>query len=139
MFEIKINDKEYKVRFGMNSFVDTDLMDRTRKLFDMFSGKAEGDVASVAKDFFTCTRDLLYFGFMKYNPVETPQEVGDLIDDYIDEKPDERSVMDLFQMIGEELISKGFLGDLMNDIEEEEEIPETPKPKKGKKVLKVVE
>lgn len=29
--ELKVKGKEYKVRFGYNSFCDTDLMDRTKE------------------------------------------------------------------------------------------------------------
>lgn len=129
MFTITIHDKEYKVRYGMNSFTDTDLMDRTKRLLDLFNGGVDSDDSvQKAKDLFVCVRDLYFYGFLKYNPVDTPQEVGDLLDDYIDEAPEgeERSIMSLFGMVSEELLNKGFLGDLLADEEENEE----EKPKK---------
>ena len=34
--ELKVKGKEYKVRFGYNSFCDTDLMDRTKDLLGIW-------------------------------------------------------------------------------------------------------
>lgn len=131
MFKITIHGLEYKVRFGMNSFVDTDLMDRTRRLLNLFSDvDVTDDDATVnrAKDLFIVTRDLFFYGFMKYNPINSPQEVGDMLDDYIDEAPEgeERSVMELFNMISDELLNQGFLAGLRT----EEETPKATKRKK---------
>lgn len=138
MFTITIKGKEYKVRYGMNSFADTDLMDRTKRIMALFTGaegKTEDETVQMAKDLFVCVRDLFYYGFMKFNPVATPQEVGDLLDDYIDEAPEgeHRSIMDLFGMVSEELLNQGFLGDLMSEDEEELKVVENPKTRKVKK------
>lgn len=138
MFTISINEKEYKVRFGMNSFADTDLMDRTKRLLKLFSDddSSNDDMADVAKELFVCVRDLFYYGFMKYNKVESPQAVGDLLDDYIDEAPEgeKRTILGLFEMIGEELLNQGFLDDLMSGSEgtEAEKTKTTPKVVKKK-------
>lgn len=136
MFTISINEKEYKVRFGMNSFADTDLMDRTKRLLKLFSDddSSNDDMADVAKELFVCVRDLFYYGFMKYNEVESPQAVGDLLDDYIDEAPEgeKRTILGLFEMIGEELLNQGFLDDLMSG----NEGTEAKKPKTTPKVVK---
>lgn len=137
MFTISINEKEYKVRFGMNSFADTDLMDRTKRLLKLFSDddSSNDDMADVAKELFVCVRDLFYYGFMKYNKVESPQAVGDLLDDYIDEAPEgeKRTILGLFEMIGEELLNQGFLDDLMSGNENPEPNEE---PKTTPKVVK---
>lgn len=138
MFKITINEKEYKVRFGMNSFADTDLMDRTKRLLSLFSDeeKDADDMAGVAKELFVCVRDLFYYGFMKYNEVDSPQVVGDLLDDYIDEAPEgeKRTILGLFEMIAEELLNQGFLDDLMsgNEGTEAEKTKTTPKVVKKK-------
>ena len=133
MFKITINEKEYKVRFGMNSFADTDLMDRTKRLLSLFSDeeKDADDMVGVAKELFVCVRDLFYYGFMKYNEVDSPQVVGDLLDDYIDEAPEgeKRTILGLFEMIAEELLNQGFLDDLMSGGEEETNAPKVRKKK----------
>lgn len=128
MMILKVKDKEYKVKFGYNSFCDTDLMDRTRDLLKIFQGAGvedDKDVTAIGKikDLFVCVRDLLFVGFMKNNPVETVQEIGDILDDYHDEaiEEDKRSIVDLFTKLTEELMAEGFLGDLMNRLAEAEE------------------
>ena len=126
MLIFKIKEKEYKVKFGYNSFCDTDLMERTTDLLKLFQKQNIVDdkdvtVAGKIKDLFSCVRDLLYVGFRKYNPVENVQEVGDILDDYHDEakeKGEKRGIIDLFVRLTDELMNEGFLVDLMNDLEE---------------------
>lgn len=127
MMILKVKDKEYKVKFGYNSFCDTDLMDRTSDLLKIFQGAGVEDDKDVTamgkiKDLFVCVRDLLFFGFKKNNPVETVQEIGDILDDYHDEatEDDKRGIVDLFTKLTEELMAEGFLGDLMNRLAETE-------------------
>lgn len=137
MMTLKVKDKEYIVKFGYNSFCDTDLMDRTSDLLKIFHGaevEDDKDVSAMGKikDLFVCVRDLLFVGFQKRNPVETLQEVGDILDDYHDEatEDDKRGILDLFTKLTEELMSEGFLGDLMTRISEtaEEEAKITKMP-----------
>lgn len=126
MLIFKIKEKEYKVKFGYNSFCDTDLMERTTDLLKLFQKQNIVDdkdvtVAGKIKDLFSCVRDLLYVGFKKHNPVENVQEVGDILDDYYDEareKGEKVGIMDLFTKLTEELMNEGFLADLMDDTEE---------------------
>lgn len=127
MMTLKIKEKEYRVRFGYNSFCDTDLMDRTADLLNIFQGAGaenDKDVTGMGKikELFICVRDLLFVGFKKHNPVETVQEVGDILDDYHDEAAEEenRGLLDLFTKLTEELMGEGFLGDLMKQTAEEE-------------------
>lgn len=140
--ELKVKGTEYKVRFGYNSFCDTDLMDRTKDLLGIFDSEEvenDSDVGGIGKvkELFCCVRDLLYVGFQKENPVESVQEVGDILDDYHDESPD-KGILDLFTQLTEELMSKGFLGDLLNQIGETEEASEkvTKLPQDHKKPQK---
>jgi hypothetical protein len=137
MMTLKVKDREYKVKFGYNSFCDTDLMDRTSDLLKIFQSanvEDDKDVSGMGKikDLFVCVRDLLFVGFKKNNPVETVQEVGDILDDYHDEatEDDKRGILDLFTKLTEELMSEGFLGDLMARISEtaEEETKITKMP-----------
>lgn len=137
MMILKVKDREYKVKFGYNSFCDTDLMDRTSDLLKIFQSanvEDDKDVSGMGKikDLFVCVRDLLFVGFKKNNPVETVQEVGDILDDYHDEatEDDKRGILDLFTKLTEELMSEGFLGDLMTRISEtaEEETKITKMP-----------
>ena len=125
---LKVKKKEYKVKFGYNSFCDTDLMERTEDLLKLFQSTGADDDKDVAglgkvKELFLCVRDLLFVGFKKFNPVETVQEVGDIIDDYHDEAPEEekRGVMDIFTKLSEELMNEGFLGEILNDQTETEQ------------------
>ena len=125
---LKVKEKEYKVKFGYNSFCDTDLMERTEDLLKLFQSTGADDDKDVAglgkvKELFLCVRDLLFVGFKKFNPVETVQEVGDIIDDYHDEAPEEekRGVMDIFTKLSEELMNSGFLGEILSDQTETEQ------------------
>lgn len=131
---LKVKEKEYRVKFGYNSFCDTDLMERTSDLLDLFSAsKVENDkdVTGMGKikELFSCVRDLLFVGFKKYNPVETVQEIGEILDDYNEEatEEDKRGILDLFTKLTEELMNEGFLQDLMEQL--------TAEPKEQKKVV----
>ena len=125
---LKVKEKEYKVKFGYNSFCDTDLMERTEDLLKLFQSTGADDDTDVlglgkVKELFLCVRDLLFVGFKKFNPVETVQEIGDIIDDYHDEAPEgeKRGVMDIFTQLSEELMNAGFLGEDLNDQTEMEQ------------------
>ena len=127
MMVLKVKEKEYKVKFGYNSFCDTDLMDRTQDLLELFRGgevEDDADVNSIGKikELFCCVRDLLYVGFEKYNPVETVQDIGNILDDYNEDatEEDKRGLLDLFIMLTEELMSEGFLAGLMNEMNAED-------------------
>ena len=127
MMVLKVKEKEYKVKFGYNSFCDTDLMDRAQDLLSLFNGndvEDDADVKSLGKikELFCCVRDLLYVGFEKYNPVETVQDIGNILDDYNEEstEEDKRGLLDLFIMLVEELMSEGFLAGLMKEMNAED-------------------
>lgn len=136
-----INGKEYKIKFGYNSFCDTDLMERTNDLMRLFNEsnvEDDSDISGIGKikDLFTCVRELLFVGFKKYNPVEDLQAVGDILDDYRDEETEEkRGLFELFVMLTEELMSEGFLADLLTAMEEEPK-KEPKKPQDHKKPQK---
>lgn len=139
MMTLKVKEKEYKVKFGYNSFCDTDLMDRTSDLLKIFQGadvEDDKDVTGMGKikELFSCVRDLLYVGFKKNNPVETVQEVGDILDDYHDEatEEDKRGILDLFTQLTEELMREGFLADLMEQMAKttEEKVVKIPQDHK---------
>ena len=140
MMVLKVKDKEYKVKFGYNSFCDTDLMDRTSDLLKIFQGAEVEDDKDVTgmgkiKELFSCVRDLMFVGFKKYNPAETVQEIGEILDDYHDEATDEerRGILDLFTKLTEELMNEGFLGDLMEQMKKvEENATKTPQDHKKK-------
>lgn len=142
---LKVKENEYKVKFGYNSFCDTDLMDRTSDLLKIFKEEEvedDNDAKAVGKvkDLFLCVRDLLFVGFKKFNPVETVQDVGDILDDYHDEatEDDSRGILDLFTDLTTELMNEGFLGDLLSQMEEvPEETKKAPKvPQDHKKSQK---
>lgn len=141
--ELRVKDKVYKVKFGYNSFCDTDLMDRTSDLIKLFRNEGvedDKDVASMrkVKELFCCARDLLFVGFERFNPVENKQEVGNLLDDWREEAKEEekRGLFDLFMSLSEELMNEGFLGDLMNQIADVEEESPAKIPQDHKKPQK---
>lgn len=145
MMTLKVKENEYKVKFGYNSFCDTDLMDRTSDLLKIFKEEDvedDNDAKAVGKvkDLFLCVRDLLFVGFKKFNPVETVQDIGDILDDYHDEatEDDSRGILDLFTDLTTELMNEGFLGDLLSQMEEvPEETKKAPKvPQDHKKSQK---
>lgn len=135
---LKVKDREYKVRFTYNAFCDTDLLDKTRELLGVFqSNKAEtdADVSAMGKikDLFVCVRELLFVGFRKDNPVESVQEVGDILDDYHEEatEEDKRGILDLFVILTNELMAEGFLSGLMQTVADaNEKAAKTPQDHK---------
>lgn len=123
--ELKVKDKVYKVKFGYNSFCDTDLMDRTTDLIKLFNEeKAEDDKDAAGmgklKDLLCCVRELLFVGFEKFNPVERKQEIGNILDDWKEEakEGEKRGLFDLFTSLSEELMNEGFFADLVEGKEE---------------------
>lgn len=141
MMVLKVKDKEYKVKFGYNSFCDTDLMDRTTDLLKLLKGAGVEDDKDVAglgiiKEIFLCVRDLLFVGFQKYNPIETVHDIGEIIDDYHDEATgeDKRGILDLFTALSEELMNEGFLGEVLTKLTETpEETEKKPKTQQDHK------
>ena len=119
---LNVKGTDYRVKFGYNSFCDTDLMERTSDLLNIFQGNVndDKDVAGMGKikELFSCVRDLLFVGFQKYNPVETLQEVGNILDDYNEDatEEDKRGILDLFVRLTEELMNEGFLSDLIRSV-----------------------
>ena len=140
MMTLSINGKEYKVKFGYNCFCDTDLLDRVRTVATLFSGsgkemteeEAQETGAQKMKDLFCVVRELLFVGFRKYNPVESEQEVGDLIDEYVEEETDEkRGLLTLFTQLSEELTSRGFLREIIGNPEDSAKKPTDHKKKQA--------
>ena len=112
MIVLKVKGKEYKIKFNYNSFCDTDILEKTNDILKVIKKDSEEDVEQIGKlkEVFICVRELLFVGFKKENPVETVQDIGDILDDYIEEETkEERSIFQLFNMITEELTTKGFL------------------------------
>ena len=135
MKKITVNGTDYKIKFGYNSFCDTDLMERTNDLMRLFNSAGvedDKDVSGIGKikELFSCVRELLFVGFQKYNPVDSLQEVGNLLDDYKDEETDEkRGLFELFAILSEELMSEGFLADLLNEEDSKKKV-KTPRDHK---------
>lgn len=120
MMNLVVKGTEYKVKFGFNSFVDSDLMERTETMMRVFDDDANKDDKygmARMKDLFTCVRELLFVGFQKYNPLPTTQDVGNLLDDYLEEGTEENphDLLELFSQLANELMNEGFLKGLMNE------------------------
>lgn len=137
MTTLQINGKDYKIKFGYNSFCDSDIMERVSDTISLFSAndvKSDKDISAMGgiKELFCLVRELLFIGFQKYNPVESLQEVGNLLDDYLDEAEDgeDRGLFALFTQLSEVLTSEGFFGDILKKMNENP--TEVPK-RSGKK------
>lgn len=117
MMTIKVGEKEYKVKFGYNSFCDSDLLDRTSDAMGIIGelqNASDKDGMAKVRKLFTLTRDLLFEGFKKKNPVESVDEVGDILDDYLEEDKENHGLLDVFTLLAQELLTEGFFGDLLN-------------------------
>lgn len=117
MMTIKVKNKEYKVKFTYNSFADSDLLDRTFEALtvvqDMLNADEKSDNIKTIRKLFVLTRELLFVGFKKENPVESIEAVGDLLDDYLEEDKENHGLIDVFNAIAGELLASGFFGDLL--------------------------
>ena len=134
---LNVKGTEYKIKFGYNSFCDTDLLDRTSSLIKIFQGQEVDDDKDVfgmgkIKELFSCVRDLLFVGFQKHNPVADVKDIGNILDDYKEEETetDKRSILDLFTKLTAELMDEGFLSDLLKAMEETAETPKVPQDHK---------
>lgn len=145
MMTIKVKEKEYIVKFGYNSFCDSDLLDRTAEALGMvqeMSNLNQDDenkqltttetLAKVRK-LFNLTRELLFEGFKKKNPVANMEEVGDILDDYLDEDTENNGLIDIFGRIAQELLKEGFFGNLL--MESSKAIVDLAKKKSARKKL----
>lgn len=116
MMTIKVGEKEYKVKFGYNSFCDSDLLDRTSDAMGIIGelqDTKEKDTMEKVRKLFNVTRELLFEGFKKKNPVGSVEEVGDILDDYLEEDKENHGLIDVFGMLAQELLTEGFFGDLL--------------------------
>ena len=117
MMTLKVKDKEYKVRFTYNSFADSDLLDRTFETLtlvqEMTNANQNTNSVESIKKLFVLNRELLFVGFKKDNPVKTIDEVGDILDDYLEEDPENHGLLDIFNEIAGELLASGFFGDVL--------------------------
>lgn len=121
MQKITINGKDYKIKYGFNSFADTDLLERVGQISQLLNNNKaskDSDIAQLGKirDLFVITRELLFVGMQKYNPAKDLKTVGDLLDTYREEAPEgeTRGLIDIFAMLSNELTDEGFLSDLMS-------------------------
>ena len=119
MTTIKVNGKDYIIKFGYNSFCDSDLLDRTTEVLGILQADQGEKDSEFTRKLFVVTRELLFEGFKKKNPIGSLEEVGDLLDDYMDEGTEEEThgLIDVFSMIAQELLTEGFFGDILKKSE----------------------
>ena len=119
MTTLKVKGTEYKIKFGYNSFCDTDLLDRTTEIMGILQDKTVAKDNEFTRKLFCITRELLFEGFKKFNPVENLETVGNLLDDYLDEGTEQENhgLMTIFGIIAQELLAEGFFGDLLKQSE----------------------
>lgn len=146
MMTLNIKGTEYKVKFGFNSFADSDLLDRVQQIATLLSDDSEDRGIGMLRDLFVVVREMLYVGFKRYNPVETIEEVGDLLDEYMEDTPmdedgeplEERGILAIFLELSNELASEGFLADFVGKmmIATESDKKGVKKPQDHKKATK---
>lgn len=119
MTTLKVKGTEYKIKFGYNSFCDTDLLDRTTEIMGILQDKTVAKDNEFTRKLFCITRELLFEGFKKFNPVDSLETVGNLLDDYLDEGTEQENhgLMTIFGIIAQELLAEGFFGDLLKQSE----------------------
>lgn len=130
MKTIKINNKEYKLKFGYASLYRTGILNRlqdAQSIFNPDKNSNEGAFDKIEK-LMGVTAEAFLAGLQKYHKdefgYETESErekmidkVCDLFDDMADE--DETiGVMEIFTMINEELVEQGFLARLFKSAQE---------------------
>jgi len=115
MMTLVVGDKEYKVKFGYNSFCDSDLLDRTSEMLDLLRDRNIEKDNAFTRRMFNLVRELVFEGLKKMNPVESEKEVGDILDDYFDAGTEEEphGLMNIFEQLTNELLAEGFIGDLL--------------------------
>ena len=137
MMTLKVKDKEYKVRFTYNSFADSDLLDRTFETLtlvqEMINANEETNSIETLKKLFVLTRELLFVGFKKENPVESVEAVGDILDDYLEEDSENHGLINTFNLIAGELLASGFFGEVLRKSTEAMENQTTSKMKSAAK------
>lgn len=128
MYEFKVHDKTYKVKFGYYELYQNDLMD---KFMTAMTGNSE-DAASAIKNLIGLTGELLLAGLQYYHDdefgydAESPTErkqmlrkVCRLIDEYEDEnRAEDKGGFDLFNDLQAELEKNNFLSKITKAGEE---------------------
>jgi len=123
MTTLTINGTDYKIYFSYNRFCDSDLIDRAAEILDMLKTdghnkeRTEAENIAIIKKMFNVTRDLLFEGFKRFNPIESKDAVGDLLDDYFCEgtEDDPHGITDIFNIVAGELVAEGFFGQFLKD------------------------
>lgn len=117
---LKINDREYKVKYGYKALTQFDILSKVMKMSEI-DDKTEIDM--IISSVLPLLPELLLAGLQKYNDdfkfdYENESEkkdklnmVYDLIDDYIDsdDGDEDKSIMSLFMSLTDELVNNGFL------------------------------
>lgn len=143
MLTLKINDSDYKVKFGFNSFADSDLLDRVQQIATLLGDDSEDKGIGMLRELFVVVREMLFVGFKRYNPVATVEEVGDLLDEYMEQTPkdengeplEDRGILAIFLELSNELANEGFLADFVGKMmmaTESEKVAKMPQDHKKK-------
>ncbi len=138
MIKLELKEETYKVKYGYNSFCDTDLLDNVSEIMQNMTSEEDATpekFMGAIKDTFTAVRSLLFVGLQKFHSDKFTDlsVVGDFMDDYIEEN--DITVQELFNTIIVELVEQGFLKDILSSATEEAE-KVTPIPQDHKKSQK---
>lgn len=140
MFSFKVENKEYKVKYGYGVLCNTDLIDRVTSIGtedNSFKGAMNTVVELILAGLQKCHKD--EFGYDTDSEKEIALgKVYDLLDEYEEESTEEnpQNGYTLFEKCNEELMKNGFLSQMRKNAEENARkmdatvIPQDHKPKK---------
>lgn len=125
---IVIKDTNYKIKYGYLVVSKSEIVS---KVVNTMSKMGDGEVApEFLQELMSTVADMLLYGLQKAHAdeygfdyitgkgyEEKYAKVCDLIDDFIDE---DGKVIDLFNSLSEELLNKGFLGQMTEEVENQE-------------------
>lgn len=117
---LKVNGKEYKIKFGYRALAKSKILKQVIEMQKEVQENGNESMMDKISDIFDLLSDLVLAGLQKYNPEfkcdydmpssvsENMEKVYDLLDDYMDDEEGE-SILDLFMNLVTELIDNGFL------------------------------
>lgn len=125
---IKINDKEYKLKFGYRALYRTGILKRLQDAQVIFDNKSDEGAFDKIEKLMSVTAEAFLAGLQKFHKdefgytTESEKEamldkVCDLFDDLADED-ETMGILEIFSIINEELIEQGFLAKLFQSSQE---------------------
>ncbi len=132
MIKLKVNNKEYTLKFGYRVLAKTAVLKDVVSLRNKFSVSEEDQEQAITDnidELIKTNSNLVLAGLQKFHEEYTVdyddeksvkdglEKVYDLMDDYMDD-PESKAVIDLFGEMVEDLVENGFLSKMSPKMEE---------------------